>query len=180
MTSPAITEFYGNEWNSEDNSIHHYCMVNTEKQWSRRSSFNNIELNKYPKYETDISRYNLLSEWVFNKIVKHDRRPQKVFIEDYAYSATGKVFNIAENMALLKNMLTTVGLKYFMIPPTVIKKFATGKGNANKEKMYDFFLEDTGHDLEKEFDIKKDKNPISDIVDSYWICKYGYINFKEY
>jgi crossover junction endodeoxyribonuclease RuvC len=100
-----------------------------------------------------------------------------VFIEDYAYSATGKVFHIAENMAILKNMLVQTGIKYTMISPTAIKKFATGKGNANKEKMYESFKNETGRDLEKEFELRCDKNPISDIVDSYWLCKYGFENF---
>jgi len=48
-----------------------------------------------------------------------------------------------------------------------------------KKKMYESFFIDTKRDLEKEFNIKKDKNPISDIVDSYWLCKYGFFKLKE-
>ena len=33
--------------------------------------------------------------------------------------------------------------------------------------------------IKKHFNIKKDKNPISDIVDSYWLCKYGFFKLKE-
>jgi len=179
LTSPAITEFYGFDWDYNMGTISHSCLASNERQWTRWSCISGIDIKLYPIYDGDIKRYNKLSEWVFDRIVLHNRRPEFVFIEDYAYAATGKVFNIAENMAILKNMLTTVGLKYFMIPPTVIKKFATGKGNANKEKMYDSFLIDTKRDLEKEFNIKKDKNPISDIVDSYWLCKYGFFKLKE-
>ena len=62
-------------------------------------------------------------------------------------------------------------------PPTVIKKFATGKGNANKEQMYDAFVGEllTPTDLKERLTPKAKKviNPISDIVDSYFIAKCG-------
>ena len=61
--------------------------------------------------------------------------------------------------------------------PTTIKKFATGKGNANKEKLYDAFVEETGIDIRKTLDISnKSWNPVSDIVDAYYIAKYGFMN----
>ena len=58
--------------------------------------------------------------------------------------------------------------------PTTVKKFATGKGNADKTMMHKSFMDDVGIDLKEE--ITPDKgtvdNPVSDIVDSYLICKY--------
>ena len=81
-------------------------------------------------------------------------------------------------MAILKDTLTNWGIKYEMIPPTVIKKYATTKGNANKEKMYDAFVEETNRKLLDEFKIKLN-NPITDIVDSYYIAKYGYEHGKN-
>ena len=76
-------------------------------------------------------------------------------------------------MAILKDTLTKWGIKYEMIAPTVIKKYATTKGNANKEKMYDAFTDETNRKLLDEFNIKLN-NPITDIVDSYYIAKYGH------
>ena len=63
-----------------------------------------------------------------------------------------------------------------MIPPTVIKKDTTGKGNANKELMYETFLTETNVDLQSKLSSKSTKivNPVSDIVDSYYICKTGF------
>jgi hypothetical protein len=67
-------------------------------------------------------------------------------------------------------------IPFIVTPPTVIKKLATGKGNANKEKMWDTFLEETHYDLYKVFGMKmpkkKDASPISDIVDSYYLARY--------
>jgi Holliday junction resolvasome RuvABC endonuclease subunit len=64
-------------------------------------------------------------------------------------------------------------MNYSLLAPTVIKKFATGKGNANKEKMYESFLIETSRNLNEELEIKSEKigNPVSDIVDSFYICK---------
>lgn len=54
-------------------------------------------------------------------------------------------------------------INYIIAPPSEIKKFATGKGNANKEMMLLLFnsIYDFG-------DIKQD-----DIADAYFMCKYG-------
>lgn len=171
LTSPAITECLG-EWKYEN--VKHYCIVQTDKQLEKWHSAPNIRVSKYPKYNTEMQRYCQLADWTVNSIVKFNNRPKTVFIEDYAYAATGRVFTIGENMAILKYFLTDWGIRYQMVPPTVIKKYASGKGNANKELMHDSFMSDTRRNLSEEFQTKHDKNPVSDIVDSYWVCKYGY------
>ena len=72
-------------------------------------------------------------------------------------------------------------IKFTSIPPTVIKKFATDKGNSNKEGMYEAFIAEfsTPSNLKERLTpkAKSIKNPVSDIVDSYFICKYGYEGF---
>ena len=62
---------------------------------------------------------------------------------------------------------------YKILVPSVIKKFATGKGNADKQMMYDSFVQDTGSPLRMTItpDKKEISSPVSDIVDSYFICK---------
>ena len=69
-----------------------------------------------------------------------------------------------------------------VISPTEIKKLATGKGNADKELMTNQFKDDTGINLKQELTPKSSKviNPVSDIVDSYYVCKelwYKIIDF---
>jgi hypothetical protein len=93
-------------------------------------------------------------------------------IEDYSFGSTGRVFHIAENLGLLKYKLKIeCGWDYTLLPPSVIKKFATDKGNANKEMMLHAFQEDTGVNLEVLLDSSV-KSPITDIADAYFICKY--------
>lgn len=61
------------------------------------------------------------------------------------------------------------------VTPTVIKKFATGKGNADKERMQEVFEAENSIRLKAELNMtEKQWNPSSDIIDAYWICKYGF------
>ena len=47
----------------------------------------------------------------------------------------GKVFNLAENTGLLKHKLWKHNIEVILQSPSSIKKFATTKGNANKNVM---------------------------------------------
>ena len=86
--------------------------------------------------------------------------------------------SVAENSGLLKHKMYRDNQEFISVPPTVIKKFATDKGNANKELMYNAFSEESNvpKDFQKTLRPKSTKltNPTTDIVDSYWICKYGW------
>ncbi len=109
---------------------------------------------------------------VFKKI-------DNIFIEGYSYGSKGLVFNLAENMGTLKHKLYKANKEVRIIVPGVIKKLATGKGNANKVKMYEQFVKDTGVDLMKLYEQKKLNNPVTDIVDSFYVAKAGYYGVKS-
>lgn len=96
-----------------------------------------------------------------------------VMIEDYSFGSKGKVFHIAENTGVLKHKLWEHRFKFQTAAPTTIKKFATGKGNADKEQMYVAFTKETGVDLHKiMMPDKKLGSPVSDIIDAYFIARY--------
>ena len=61
---------------------------------------------------------------------------------------------------------------YEEVAPTVIKKWAIGKGNASKQDLIEHFNKEHNVNLQDVLGTEQD-NPISDIVDSYNICKYG-------
>jgi Holliday junction resolvasome RuvABC endonuclease subunit len=129
-------------------------------------------------YTNEPERYSNIADWVID-IIKTQYPPHHVSkkhpiiqIENYSYGSTGRVFHIAENLGLLKYKLKMeCGWDYTLLPPSVIKKFATGKGNANKDLMLEAFEEETHTNLGKVFDTTS-KSPISDIADAYFICKY--------
>ena len=58
----------------------------------------------------------------------------------------------------------------------MVKKGATGKGNADKEMMYNAFVAETNIDVKSILETDKVGNPVSDIADSYFIQKVGYEN----
>jgi Holliday junction resolvasome RuvABC endonuclease subunit len=70
-------------------------------------------------------------------------------------------------------MLYKAQYKFFTVAPTVIKKYATGKGNATKEKMYEAFVKDTFVDLHSIISpTTKLGSPTTDIVDAWYIARY--------
>lgn len=105
-----------------------------------------------------------------------------VTIEDYAFAATGRVFHIGENTGILKYFLDEMLFDIHPVPPTVIKKFATGKGNADKAKMTAAFLNiypAARSWIPMFFPRFKNgsspaKSPLADLADAYWIAKYAY------
>ena len=131
-------------------------------------------------YNSEPERYNNIANWVIDIIKSQPQlmigklweKQPIIQIEDYSFGSTGRVFHIAENLGLLKYKLKIeCGWDYTLIAPSVIKKFASDKGNANKEMMLHAFREDTGVNLEELFESSV-KSPISDVVDAYFICKY--------
>ena len=126
-------------------------------------------------YNTPIERFSNISTWALDIIHKHKSNTAKVFIEGYSFGSKGQaVFQIAENCGILKYRLQmSPSMLYDTIVPSVVKKYASGKGNADKQLMYDSFIKHTGVDLMKIFDMNKLNNPVTDIIDSYYIAKVG-------
>jgi len=155
-----------------------YFLTNNKKLVG---NFDNAIGFLHKEHYCEQERYDNIAEFFLNKIPTVPG-PPTIFIEDYSFGSTGRVFNIAENAGLLKNKLWEIGLKFTTVPPTVIKKFATGKGNADKVKMCEQFYNETG----KNYNMLLNKNltlgsPVTDIVDSFYIAKYAYqkVNQKE-
>lgn len=78
---------------------------------------------------------------------------------------------MAENCAILKYHLHRENIAFDVIPPSRVKKLATGKGNAKKGDMYAAWLNIGGEDIETTLDTSREANPISDLVDSYFVLK---------
>lgn len=169
MTSPAICVHDGESW-SFDNCKFYY-LIKKDKHIVINDKLHG---SLYPDYEYDPERYDNLSKWSLEVIRKH--KATKVHLEGYAFGAVGRVFQIAENTGALKYRIWKEGLSYEVVPPTVIKKFGCGKGNANKEKLWEAFKEETNYNLFNILGQEEGKhwNPVSDMVDSYFICKYGF------
>ena len=184
LTSPAIcvytTENDDRLFDFDGCDCHYLLASKRQRQspaWTH--GLENLHPVEYPDYKTDEERHEKLSVWAYQIV----QGCEEVFIEGYAFatSGTSHVRSMAENTGHLKQILWKKKIPFISVPPTVIKKFATGKGNSNKEKMYEAFTAEllTPLDLKERLTpkAKSIKNPVSDIVDSYFICKYGYEGF---
>jgi len=59
-----------------------------------------------------------------------------VVIEGYAFGARGgSVFDIAELGGIVRWELLLADIPFVDVPPSTLKKYATGKGNAGKDEM---------------------------------------------
>ena len=169
LTSPSICIHDGDMW-SVSNCKFYY--LSPKKKWIVCSG--QFFGTEYEKFDSDTHRYDNLSHWSSDIISKN--KVSQCFIEGYAFGAVGRVFQIAENTGLLKYKLWKDGIPFSVFAPSEIKKHATGKGNANKERLYECFLEETKVDIRRTLDIMNEKvwNPVSDIVDAYYIAKLGF------
>jgi len=166
LSSPAICICTG-EFKFENCKI--YYLTNVKKY---EGDYLKGQLNGrlHLPYTSEQQRHDQISQWAFDLIGSAD---SDIFIEGYSFGSKGLVFNLAENMGTLKHKLYKANKTFSMIVPGVVKKIATGKGNADKIKMYDQFKTDTGLDLVKEFEQTKLNNPVTDIIDAYYVAKAG-------
>lgn len=167
LTSPACCLFDGEEFNFEQCKFFYYT-TNKKLEGQRPPVFGALA----PEYNSDQERYRNITQWVFGIINWYN--PEHIFIEDYSFASTGRVFNIAENCGILKYVLWLKAKTFSTIPPTVVKKTATGKGNSNKAAMEIAFKEQTGFDFRKHLQLSESaSNPVSDLIDSYYVTKAG-------
>lgn len=134
---------------------------------------------------SDEERYYRLAETTVN-FIKSKTDERIVYIEDYSFQSKGNTFNIGEATGALKQRLWLEGFEIQKLSPGSIKKFASGKGNANKTGMLDAFIDKTGYDWNESYfgfkhpiekGMKNIPAPITDIIDAYWILQYALAEF---
>jgi len=171
LTSPAICINIDNA-----DVLMFYYLTNKKKYIGQVSE--DIIGYEHKDYDTPIRRFTYISDFILDHI--SGLINPIVFIEGYSFGSKGQgVFQIAENCGILKYRLQEAEIPYETVVPSVVKKGATGKGNADKDMMYEAFNKETNIDLKKIFDTDKVGNPVSDIADSYFIKKVGYESFKS-
>ena len=172
LSSPCVCVFSGTTW---DFNLCKFYFLTSKKSFND-VFFKNIHGEMHKAWVHEVKRYNNISDWAIHLLWGCDF----VLMEDYAYAAKGRTFALAENMGMLKHKLWCNDVPFDMVAPAKVKKYATGKGNAGKDKMYESFLEETGVDIFTEFFPKKEDDrskipgPVSDIVDAYYICQMAF------
>ena len=147
------------------NNCFFYYLTNIKKYADKIAP--NITGESFQEYVQDVDRFDTISQWAVNLCIG----AADVGMEGYAYGAKGRVFNLAENMGLLKYKLYKHAIPVTIIEPAKVKKCATGKGNADKQVMYETFSKETNTNLLSVFNQKTLSNPVTDVIDSYYVLK---------
>ena len=179
LTSPAICVYIeekdGGHFDFDRCMLYYLSNTERQQQLAAGSGVGNIIAEPYPEWNCEEERHEKLASWAYQRV----QGCNEVYLEGYAFATAAQagVRSIAENTGLLKHKMWKNKISFMSYPPTVIKKFATGKGNANKEVMYEAFVDEllTPTDLKERLTPKatKVKNPVSDLVDAYFIAKCG-------
>ena len=164
ITCPCLCLFDERKTFKFDNCFFYY-LTNTKKYADKIAP--NITGESFQEYVQDVDRFDTISEWATNLCIG----AADVGMEGYAYGAKGRVFNLAENMGLLKYKLYKHAIPVTIVEPAKVKKCATGKGNADKQVMYETFSKETNTDLKSVFGQKTLSNPVTDVIDSYYVLK---------
>lgn len=183
LTGPAVCVYDDFDGDFKFENCRFYFMTNVKSLEGKQ--LDNVWGKLFPDYNGDEERYHNISGWAIDAIFAGGI-PNIIGVEGYSMGSKGRVFNLAENCGILKYRIWRITNSDIfdsdmqIYPPTVIKKFATGKGNANKEAMYDAFVNETGVHLKDLLTPNKSKidSPVSDIVDAYYICKYAHSKLK--
>jgi Holliday junction resolvasome RuvABC endonuclease subunit len=170
MTSPAICIHSGAEWSIKNCKF----FFRTDRKKMEPSS-KQVHVDFMGEWKCQEERFFKNAAWAQSLIIKY--QPEFVVIEGYAMGAKGRVFHIGEHTGVLKHYLWAVEAIHFTPPPTVVKKFATGKGNANKDAMEVAFEAETKFNMRAATGQSLATNsPSNDIIDAYYMAKFGFFN----
>jgi len=113
--------------------------------------------------KTGVDRLIEIREEVYRMVSGADL----VCIEDYAYAKQNQAHQIGELGGVLRVLMHEAELKWVEVAPTAVKKFATGKGVADKREMAVEVFKRWGIDRKT-----------SDEVDAYVLVRIGesYVN----
>lgn len=168
MTSPAICVHVGDKW-SIDNCVFYF---KTDKK-KLATVHKHVRSSMIEPYTSQEQRFYNNAQWAIE--VLNSWQVELVVLEGYAMAAKGLVFHIGEHTGILKNQMWRHGYKFVTPPPTVVKKFATGKGNANKDVMELSFEAETNFKMRSQTGQSIASNsPSNDLVDAYYMAKYGF------
>jgi len=167
MSCPSLCIF-DTELDFNFHNCHFYYLIDKKTKIIEEG---NIHGEYYSKDSENVKRFDHISNWAIT--ILKNQKVTHVYLEGYSMGSRGRVFHIAENTGVLKQKIYKAGITFEVVPPSTWKKEVVGKGNADKQHVY----ESMNVDLKPIFKSKSITSPINDIADSYFICKYGSLTF---
>ena len=144
-----------------------YCIYETES-----NSVSHYGILSSVKTENVFERMTHITEQILDLYDRHT--PYIVVVEGLPFmSKSSSTRDLAGLQAVIVTELINTGYKLdknlFIIPPTSVKKYATGSGKADKKEMFEA-LPSEYKDKIKSIPISKGKY---DLTDAYWLAKMG-------
>ena len=139
-----------------------YPNVHTDPILYNETIEDQILIESSAKEETT-PRIIKINDRITKIIVKH--KPNLVVMEGPAFGVqkSSSIFTLGELAGLVKVTMYTMEQRFMVIPPAVLKKWVTGKGNAKKDLM---LLK-----VYKKFGVEFDDD---NLCDAYALAKYGF------
>ena len=102
-----------------------------------------------PSTQSDLAKWRRnenVAKWIADRLLAID--PAFTAIEGYAHGMRGRGFtDLVETTSLVQDALWHNGKGFKKYPPSTVKLFATGRGNATKEAMVTACLKQAGIDF---------------------------------
>jgi len=87
-----------------------------------------------PKKLSGAARLRYLRDGVRDIMIRYTST-QHACLEGYSLHSVNRSFDLGEVGGILRLCLYDMGLSFTVVPPTTLKKFASGRGTADKEDM---------------------------------------------
>lgn len=89
-------------------------------------------------------------------------QPELVVIEGYAYGNTNSLVTLVEIGTMIRHVMYDLHIPWYDCPPTTLKKWCTGRGNAKKPEVGEAVFTRWGF-----------KSPSDDVVDAFALAQLG-------
>lgn len=99
-------------------------------------------LDKQPKGMSDLQRL----DWITNTVGELCKDSDLVVLEDFSFGSRGHQHEIGAMGYMVRRRLWKRDIPYVLVAPAANKKFATGKGNADKNVVMKEIYKRYGHD----------------------------------
>lgn len=130
-----------------------------------------LVIHQFPKdYNQHPSHYR--PTLVYNIVEPYLKYIDYVAVEDYAFGAKGKVFDLAEFAGSMKNYMYDRRIPIKKFPPMTVKLCATGSGAADKVLMGMAFNQTVPKELINPhfYELAEYSSPSSDLVDAFYMA----------
>lgn len=120
-----------------------------------------------------VQRLHDIEMIVTEQITSRDRigRPGAVAVEGYSFGSTFNAHQMGEAGAAVRLALYSLGVKYYDIPPQLVKKFCSGKTQSKKDEMRLAAFRRWAVDLTSEHDV--DAFVLSKIAEALYFAEHN-------